>query len=200
MTMNNLVKSLPAALIVLLLGSPPVLAKTLEGIPLVWKPTSQIGEAGAVDLTGLSETRIQVKGLTDGREGAALIGENREDDKVKRVTTRDSVAEWTSGQFRMLLDQFGLNVVDGEADVTISGEIKRFFVTEVDTYEGDVGLKIEVRGRNGKLLWTGMTGGAANRFGRSYKAENYYEVLSDSFLDAVQNLFKNDGFRSALKH
>lgn len=189
-------------LFVVILGSSCAFAgKPLEGIPLVWKPTSQVAESGAIDLTGMGQARIYVKPLTDNREKASLIGENREDSKAKPVTTSDSVAAWCSERLGAVLGQFGLNVTDseGEADLIITGEVRRFFVTETNTYEGDIGLKIDVVNRKGKVIWSGITGGTATRFGRSYKAENYYEVVSDSFLDAIQNLFKNEAFKSALK-
>ena len=177
----------------------PSLAKQLDGIPLVWKPTSQIGAAGAIDLTGIGQTRVQIKALTDSREDASLIAENREHKTAKPVTTKDNVAAWCAERLKTLLGQFGLNVVDGQPDLIITGEVKRFFVEETTTYKGDVGLRIEVLTKDGRSIWSGMTGGTATRFGRSYKAENYYEVISDSFLEAVQNLFKNEGFRGALK-
>ena len=177
----------------------PVFAKELEGIPLVWKSTTQIGEAGAIDLTGIQQTKIQVNGLTDSRESTNLIGENREEDRARKVTTSDNVATWCTSRLKTLLGQFGLDVVDSDGDVIVRGEIKRFFVAETSTYEGDVGLKIEVVSKDGKTLWSGMAGGTATRFGRSYKADNYYEALSDSLVDAVENLVKNGGFRAALR-
>ena len=67
------------------------------------------------------------------------------------------------------------------------------------TYNGDVRLKVTLIDPSGTSLWTGITSGAATRFGRSYRAENYYEVLSDSLVKAVQNLMQNASFRSALE-
>lgn len=40
--------------------------------------------------------------------------------------------------------------------------------------------------------------GDSTRFGRSFRAENYCETISDSLLHAVQNLTQDDGFRAAL--
>ena len=186
--------------VAVLAGSMASAKERLSGIPLVWKPTTQIGESGAVDLTGIQSTKIQIDALKDGREKSDLIGDNCEKGTPMSVTTSDDVATWSTARLKSLLNQLGLNVVESDGDVVLRGEIKRFFVSETNTYEGDVGLTIEVVGRDGKTLWSGITGGSADRFGRSYKAENYYETLSDSFLEAVQNLVKNEGFRAALKH
>ena len=41
--------------------------------------------------------------------------------------------------------------------------------------------------------------GTAKRFGRSYQPENYYETLSDAYLDAIQGLLNNEGFKKAMQ-
>ncbi len=64
--------------------------KSLEGIPLVWSPTTEMGEVGAVDLTGLYDLTLGVGALEDNREEPELIGENREDEDkgtILKVTT-----------------------------------------------------------------------------------------------------------------
>jgi hypothetical protein len=44
-----------------------------------------------------------------------------------------------------------------------------------------------------------VTNGSASRWGRSYKADNYYETLSDSLLDALHKLLSNADFIAALR-
>jgi hypothetical protein len=68
----------------------------------------------------------------------------------------------------------------------------------MDLYKGDVRMVVTLTDANGKSLWTGTTGGSASRFGRSYKAENYFEALSDSLIEATYNLLRNPGFHDAL--
>src|SRR5260370_371063 len=50
----------------------------------------------------------------------------------------------------------------------------------------------------GYVLWSGLGRRAAARRGRSYRADNYYETLSDSLVGAVQQLIQNRGFHKAL--
>jgi len=52
----------------------------------------------------------------------------------------------------------------------------------------------------GSLGWSGAAAGGTERFGRSYKAENYYETLSDAVLRATQNLLANSAFTKAFSH
>lgn len=174
--------------------------KSLEGIPLVWSPTTEMGEVGAVDLTGLYDLTIGVGALEDNRDEPGLIGKNVEDEEegeVLLVTTGDNVAQWVAEQMKTVIGDLGLDVADGGADVTLEGEVRKFFCLEESVYQAEVQLKIKVAD-GGETLWAGVAGGSSKRFGRSYKDENYYECLSDALLDAVVNLFKVDKFREAL--
>ena len=173
--------------------------ETLQNIPLDWRPTSSIGQADNLDLSRISGARIHIERLRDARREGRLIAENREEadkGRVLPVTTRDNVAEFCSEQLRVILGQLGMSV--GRGGPSLTGEVRRFFVTETDNYRGEVILQLALHNRQGRLLWSGTVTGYANRFGRSYKAENYYEVLSDALIHAAHNLVRDRGFRRAV--
>jgi hypothetical protein len=172
----------------------------LENIPLKWSPTSTLAEWGAVDLSGATiTTKIQWDTFTDTRQNPPLVAENRENaNKIKSVTTSSDVAAFVADHLKESLHGAGLNIVDSGADVVISGEVRKFFVTELSTYNGEIALLIHVKTPAGKELWTGMTSGDATRWGRSYHAANYYETMSNMVLSATYNLLNNAGFREAL--
>jgi hypothetical protein len=175
--------------------------KPLHGIPLAWKPTDEIGDLGTVDLTGLGDVEVRVQPFTDDRDEPAKIGANVEDadeGTTLEVTTSDAIGPWVADRFAWAIDQFGIDSTDEGGTVILEGEVKRFFVTESHTYASDVGVKISLKAPDGKVLWEGLANGAATRFGRSYKADNYMEVLSDAVLQAAFDLLKNDAFRKAL--
>ncbi len=169
----------------------------LDNIPLMWKPTSDI-KLPPETLKNIIDTKVQFSAFKDVRKNPELIAENRENATPKPVTTRDNIGEFVSAHVRWAFDRAGLATVDNGGDVVISGEVRQFFVDETTTYKGRVQLRIIVLDRAGKTLWTGATTGAASRFGHSYSAENYYEVFSDSILDAVTSLIQDDDFRAAL--
>ena len=193
-------KSLRGAVLVVVFGlglsAPAFAQKTLEGIPLVWKPTNR-KEAGVVNLGELVNVKIQVQGLVDTRSAKAKFGESQEGKVPKPVTTSDSVAEFCTQNLRNVLKQYGLTVVPNGGDVVVGGEILEFMVIETNTYKGEVRLKLSVN-RGGKTAWAGVTSGTSSRWGRSYKAENYYETISDSLLEATTNVIRDEGFRKAL--
>ncbi len=112
--------------------------KTLENIPLKWTPTTTLAELGPVDLSGAMLTaKIHFESLVDTRQNPTLIAENREKpDKVRTVTTSSDVAGFVNEHLQASLRSAGLNIVEGPADIVVSGEIRQFFVTEVNTYNG----------------------------------------------------------------
>jgi hypothetical protein len=169
----------------------------LENIPLIWKPTSEIDlPPGTVDT--IVGTKIEFDVFKDVRQQPEMIAQNLEDAVSKPVTTRDNVGQFVRTHVREAFYKAGLNTVDSDGDVIITGEIRQFFVDETTIYKGTVLLRLNVQNHAGEKLWSGVASGTAKRFGHSYSAENYYEVLSDSVLNAISSLLRDVEFRKAL--
>lgn len=167
----------------------------LEQVPLQWKPTSDL-KLAAVQMPG---TSIEFQTFQDARADKEAIGENREDDAhPKPVTTRDDVGAFVSTHMRELFDRAGMKTVDSNGAVTIRGEVRQFFVRETGTYKGEVAVHLTLVGDNGKVLWSGLASGEATRFGRSYKLENYEEVLADALVNTVSSMLQSTQFQKAL--
>jgi hypothetical protein len=175
--------------------------KLLENIPLVWKPTDTLGALGPLNLSGPAiSTALHVDLLVDTRNNPSLVAENHENtDRVLPVTTSGDVAAFVTDHVKEQLHVGGLNIVDGPADMTLSGEIRQYFVTETSTYHSELSLVLHLKDAQGKEVWSGAAAGAADRFGRSYKAENYYETLSDAVIRAAHNLLSNPSFTDAFQ-
>ena len=170
-------------------------AALLEQVSLQWKPTSEL-KLGAVQMP---QAPIHFEAFEDARADKAAIGENREDDAhPKPVTTRDDVGAFVSSHMRELFDRAGLKTVDSNAAVSIRGEVRQFFVRETGTYKAEVAVHLTVIGRDGSTLWSGLASGEATRFGRSYKLENYEEVLSDALVNTVSSMLQSAQFQKAL--
>lgn len=171
-------------------------AKTtlLENVPLQWKPTSEL-QLGTMEMAPGS---IQFEPFQDARNHKEAIGENREDDTPKPVTTTADVGAFVGTHMRELFDRAGLKTVDSDGAVRIKGEVRQFFVAETATYKSVVVVHLTVEDRTGKTLWSGLASGDATRFGRSYKLENYYEVLSDAIVNSVSSLLESSEFQKAL--
>jgi hypothetical protein len=168
--------------------------KLLEHIPLQWRPTSAL-QLGTIQMTAATVT---IAPFTDGRDNKEVIGENREDDIPKPVTTTDDVGAFVSTNIRRLVDQAGVRTVDSNGEVMIKGEVRKFFVREESTYKSTVEIHLTVIDQNGKTLWNGLASGDATRFGRSYNAQNYYEVLSDAVVNTVSSMLQAADFRKAI--
>jgi len=168
--------------------------KLLEHIPLEWKPTSNL-RLGTVPMT---DATVTVGTFTDGRDNKQAIGENTEDNQPKPVTTTDDVGAFVGVHVRQLFDEAGIKTVDGNGAVSLNGEVKNFFAREGNTYKSEVVLQLIVSDSQGNTLWKGLASGEATRFGRSYKAENYYEVLSDALVNTVSSMLQAPEFQRAL--
>ena len=172
--------------------------RKLEGIPLVWKPTSTMADFGAIDMNGMADVKIQIEKFSDARKNLQLIGMNHEDAKARLVTTKDDAGDYVAGNMRDTMQKAGLDIVDTGGQIVIGGEISDFFVEEMTTYKSQITLHVSVRDSTGKVLWSGIIGGNATRFGHSFDAENYYEVLSDALMEAMHDLLVDPAFRAAV--
>lgn len=173
----------------------------LAGVPLRFAPTSQLGELGAIDLTGLGELTIELGDFTDLRPEPELLGEYRtyqERGVVKQVTTRDDVSTWVRQSLGQLLQDFGLEVVEQGGDVVLSGQIRRLLVVEDSAYEADLGLFLTATDARGTTRYQGMISGFQRRFGRSFRSDGYTEALSDALVEAVHRLVTTENFRRSL--
>jgi hypothetical protein len=168
--------------------------KLLEHIPLQWRPTSDL----RLGTTQMTASPVTVAPFTDGRDNKDAIGENREGNDPKPVTTSDDVGTFVSTHIRQLFDQAGIKTVDSNGAVTVKGEVKKFFAREGNTYKSEVAIHLTVIDQDGKTLWNGLASGEATRFGRSYKAENYYEVLSDAVVNTVSSMLQAADFQRAI--
>jgi len=170
----------------------------LENIPLLWKPTTAMFSIESAELAELQNARLQIGPVTDIRENAALIGQNREEQMPRQVTTPDDVSAFVTNRMKALMSAAGIKVVDSGGTAVLKTELRQFFVDETNTYQAEVILRVTLTDPDGNVLWSGLSSGASARRGRSYKADNYYETLSDSLVGAVQQLIQNRGFRAAL--
>jgi len=116
----------------------------------------------------------------------------------RKVTTPDDVAAFVADKFRMLITQSGFQVVPNGGTAIVKPDLRSFYVNETTIYRGEVRIAVVVTGASGEVLWQGVTAGSIGRFGGSYSSKNYYKTLSDSLIDAVDNLVKNPGFRKSL--
>ena len=175
--------------------------KLLENIPLKWSPTQGFAELGPVDLSGaLLTTQIRLEPFNDTRQNPYLIAENREKAEPRPVTTNENVADFVTRHLKDTVHAAGVNIVEEGGDVSVSGEVSEFFVAETNQYHGNLSMLVHVKVK-GKEVWSGVITGSAENFGRSYKADNYYETMSNMVLAAAHNLLASAAFRDAVtKH
>jgi hypothetical protein len=169
-------------------------ATTLQHVPLRWGPTDDIS-SGVLPVHGGT---IEFAGFKDLRGNPGLIAENREENKPRLVTTEDDVGAFVTMQVRHLFDRAGFTTVDADGSLVISGEVRQFFVEETNRYRANVLLHVVMRNRSGAVVWEGNAAGTDETFGRSYKLDNYYQVLSNSIIGATEAIWRDAGFMHAV--
>jgi len=173
-------------------GRKTELRVTLKFVPT---DTEEVLEKRGVVPTG--GPPFEIVPVVDGRADVrSQIGENRESSPVVPVRTADDVAAWVTKTLTDTFRGWGTNSAAG-APLVLGTEIVKLFVTEEHTYVAEVTLKFTLRSREGGEIWAGTVGGVATRFGRSLKADNYNEVLSDALFDCYSKLWTDPGFRRA---
>lgn len=179
--------------------APASAADKLENIPLVWKPTSTMAQRGPLDLKGLEGASLQIDPFIDNREDKALIGVNKAKIPNRKVSTQEDVARFVTYQMKTLMSAQGVPIVESGGTVVMKGWVKRFFVEEASRYNAEVELELTFTDpATNKILWSFMTSGSSSRYGITYKADNYYEVLSDALMGATHELLRNPKFRDVL--
>ena len=175
----------------------------LQDLQLAWTPNTTLSEMGPLDVSGaLLTTPINFDTFVDQRENPSLIGENREDAaKARTVKTSADIPAFMSTHMRDLARAAGANVSDAPDAIRINADVRQFFVIETDNYRGQISLLVHVRDPKGKELWTGIINGGAENYGRSFRADNYNETISNMLMRATYNLLASASFRESLgKH
>ena len=125
-----------------------------------------------------------------------LIGRNVEKRESVNVFSRSPVAPWVTQVLFNSLRDWGTPSTPN-AGLVVEPEILKLFVVEEHTYKAEVTVKFRLKRRDGTEIWAGVVGGAASRFGRSLKEENYQEVLSDALLSCISKFWVDPSFREA---
>lgn len=188
-----------ASLALLPLGASAWNPTPLTDVQMTWKPTNSLKDLNQLNIASIP-AKVKISKFTDGREAKLKnkVGENREGDDVKPVTTKSDVPGFVTENLTGVLRKSGLEIAENGADFVLTGELLEYFVTETNTYEGTLSVKVSLK-KGEKVVWKGVITSTETRFGRSYKYDNYMEVLSDCVINFAAELMKNTELRAALK-
>lgn len=188
--------SLAAAGVLLTASASPAFALKDElQVKLRFIPTEAeevLEKRGVIPVAG---PPFEIQLVSDARpEKGDRIGTNVERGGNRPVLSRTDVAAWVSQVLGSSFREWGTPSTTN-ADLLIEPELLKLFVVEEHTYKAEVTIKFRLRKRGGPEIWAGVVGGAASRFGRSFKEENYQEVLSDALLSCISKFWADPGFR-----
>jgi hypothetical protein len=194
------VKKLGIVLSVLLLGAGFIEARGSEQtIQLEYKPNAKV----KISPSSVPSQKICFDDFRDQRPQPRQVGENLED-RGNRVVVVSSDPQSAGNLVKSALHKEfrnkGFSVVGspGQAEKVIGGSLVKFWTVETNRYNTETLLKLEVRDRNGRVLFQKNYSGAGKNFGRSLSETNYSESASDSLVMIVEALFSDHEFLRAL--
>lgn len=163
-------------------------------ITLTWDPSDNVSDCDDIKVD-LSSFKIHVNPIKNARSRSSEIGEHL----FLKYLTNDDVGLWATEQFKFILVQHGLDVVNEIDTTTLVFDIKllNFYVKEGGVYQGNVSFAVKIQHLNEKI-WSGTASGSSTRWGRSFSKSCYLECICNSFLEAVCNLLKSKSLEAAI--
>ena len=193
-------KKIGIILSVLLLGVGFVEARGSEQtIQVEYKPNAKVKKSPPA----VPSQKIFFDEFHDQRSQPRLLGENLED-KGNRVVVVSSDPQAAANLVKSALNKEfrnkGFSVVGspGQAEKIIGGSLVKFWTVETNRYNTETLLKLEVRDKNGRVLFQKNYSGVGKNFGRSLSETNYNESFSDSLVMIVEALFSDHELLRAL--
>ncbi|MCE7958598.1 MAG: hypothetical protein DYH06_11775 [Acidobacteria bacterium ACB2] len=182
----------------LVLTAPLAGAKGSVVVDLAFTPSDEIQDVRPKDLDASAlQVPLAFELLSDARSGdRTRIAENREDDAPIPMFTHSDVPGFVTAAMKTCFVRWG-GIEKADAPKRLRGELVRLFVVETGRYRSEMQARLRLEDAAGKVLWEGSLVGAAEKYGRSRKPENYREVISDTVMDLTAKLLADPGFRAA---
>jgi len=174
---------------------------SLIDIPLVWMPSASKSLTGQFPAQYLQVRHFCFAVLTfkDMRKDTTLIGENLEHrNSIRRVTVNESVSEWCRENLTFLINKNAICANARSYDFGIVGEIDRFYIEETTTYNAEIAITFFLVTSGGSPVWSKRITAKADNWGSSYRAVNYFECITDAYINIFHSLFNDTSFQNTL--
>jgi hypothetical protein len=168
------------------------IAPTMVQVPMAYTPTNPVEPPRT-----LKDTPIYFAPFQDQRKNSEQVGENKEKEpSIPAKSSPEAVMSALEKAFKDGFNRAGLNVVESQdqAQRIIRVTLQNLWVEEKNTFDAVVGVNVEVKDRTGQVLASEGFNGVKKRWGSSYSAEEYRKVISDAYMEMINNIFKNDTF------
>ena len=175
---------------------------SLLDIPLVWMPSESKSLTGQFPAQYVQVRHFCFAVLTfkDMRKDTTLVGENLEhSNSIRRVTVNESVSEWSRENLTFLMIKNGICANTHSYDFGIVGDIERFYIEETSTYNAEIAITFYLVTSRGSPVWSKRITAKADNWGSSYSAVNYFECITDAYINLFESLFTDISFKNTLK-
>jgi hypothetical protein len=168
--------------------------------PLDWKPSINVNKnlLSHTNIDNLSNIQISITNCNDNRIQKELLGARLSNDESSLeyiYHSNDDIIEWVT---KGISNVYSVLPVQSNNKNTINLHIDllELFVTETNTYFGNMVAKVTITNTEETILWEGIIRGHSNIWGTTYKMENFIECLSNMVTMFSINLLENISFAS----
>jgi hypothetical protein len=147
------------------------------------------------------ELRLFVQPVVDEREDKAHVGANQEGDSTVPVIAGGTPpTEFVAKIVTSELSNAGVKIATDAASANrvLRLRLTRFYTTEKNLYESEVGVIAEVLDAKQRVLFSSALSGHGKQFGHSLDPDNYDEVFSRCVFDLAKNMFTQGDFQKAI--
>lgn len=149
--------------------------------------------------------KIYIADFADARSRPKAVGVNKEDkDKEIEILVPDSgePKQFMRSVLKKEFQDKGFSLTEGSggAQAVLSGTLLKFWTVETRRYKSEIQLKVQVKNKEGAVLFSRTFVGTGENFGHSLSEENYQESFSNAAARIVDKLFADGAFLNALAH
>jgi hypothetical protein len=165
-------------------------------VPMAYHPTN-VASGGIPTGSG----KIFIAPVDDKRTDTSEIGQNTEETpNISIHAAGGTPADFVHDALSQEMKKLGINIVDSAAgaDRQIQASLTTFKSDEGGTYHGQILCIVSVTDASGKSLFKKAESGESSTWGKSLSPTNYQQVLSNSMVDLISSLLKDQDFVKAL--
>ncbi len=195
-------RSVKIFIILFILVFIPVIIYSAEAdkkeIKLEYKPTAVIKKGP----TAIGNLKIFIDDFKSDDSGNEVGKNSEKKEKEVLIISKESngPSYLVNKAFNKEFKGIGFTIVSekAQADRILGGTIIKFWCEETSLYQAVVRIKLEVKDKNGKVIFSKIYAETAKRFGRSLSEENYNESFSEATRHMIETMFTDNEFIKSL--
>jgi hypothetical protein len=143
----------------------------------------------------LNGASLAIGSVVDSRPNKETLGKYTKDSEAgvyQSVSTTTDVRAWIENSIKRTFSSYGVELADkSSAEFILDIAVKKLFVKEVNSYQGTFAYIVKLSKADGTTLFEKLITGKDGTVGKTFKANNYNQILSASLINGVRTLLNS---------